>query len=91
LAGHSGLYVASADIRRVLLESDDDDDSGYINFIEGNDSSDVDFAQEENRNYTDGVVEEVKEDDVAHVLTSYRGQKFPFSGHVGLRKMLRVF
>jgi hypothetical protein len=41
------LYVASADIRRVLWESDDDDDSGYINFIEGNDS-DVDFAQEEN-------------------------------------------
>jgi hypothetical protein len=39
LAGHSGLYVASADIKRVLLENDgdydDDDDSGYINFIEG--------------------------------------------------------
>jgi len=81
LAGHSGLYVASADIRRVLLESDDDDD-GCINFIEGNDN-DVDFAQEENCNYTDGVVEEVKNDDVAHVLTSYRGQKFPFSGQCG--------
>jgi len=78
LADHSGLYVASADIRRVLLESDDDG-SGHINVIEGNDS-DVDFAQEENWNYTDGVVEEVKNDDVAHVLTSYRGQKFPFSG-----------
>ena len=78
MAGHSGLYVASADIRRVLLESDDDG-SGHINVIEGNDS-DVDFAQEENWNYTDGVVEEVKNDDVAHVLTSYRGQKFPFSG-----------
>lgn len=77
MAGHSGLYVASADIRRVLLESDDDD--GCINFIEGNDN-DVDFAQEETCNYTDGVVEEVKNDDVAHVLTSYRRQKFPFSG-----------
>lgn len=50
----------------MLLESDDDDYSGFINFIEGNDS-DVDFAQEENWNYTDGVVEEVKNDDVAHV------------------------
>jgi hypothetical protein len=77
------LYVASADIRRVLLESDDDDDSEYINFIGGNDSSDVDIVQEENRNYTDGVVEEVKKDDLAHVLTSYRGQKFPFSGQCG--------
>ena len=84
MAGHSGLYVASADIRRVLLESDDDDDdgSGYINGIEGNDC-DVDFAQDENWNYTDGVVEEVKNDVVAHVLTSYRGQKFPFSGQCG--------
>jgi len=52
LAGHSGLYVASADIRRVLLESDNDDDdySWFINFIEGNDS-DVDFAEEENEVY----------------------------------------
>jgi len=66
----------------VLLESGGDDDSGYINFIEGNDS-DVDYAQEENWNYTDGVVEEVKTDDVAHVLTSYRGEKFPFSGQCG--------
>lgn len=67
MAGHSGLYVASADIRRVLLESDGGDDySGFINFTEGNDS-DVDFASEENWNYTDGVVEEVKNDDVAHV------------------------
>ena len=67
MADHSGLYVASAECaRRVLLESDDDDYSGFINFIEGNDS-DVDFAQEENWNYTDGVVEEVKNDDVAHV------------------------
>jgi hypothetical protein len=82
----------------VLLESDDDgscgdgdgsggdgdgDGSRYINFVEGNDS-DVDFAQEEYWNYTDGVVEEVKNDDVAHVLTSYRGQKFPFSGQCGV-------
>lgn len=67
MAGHSGLYVASADIRRELLESDDDDGySGFINFIEGNDS-DVNFAQEENWSYADGVVEEVKNDDVAHV------------------------
>ena len=28
----------------------------------------------------------VKKDDVAHVLTSYRGQKFPFSGQCGAYK-----
>lgn len=65
MAGHSGLYVTSADIRRVLLGSDDNA-SSYINFIAGSDS-DVDFAQEENWNYTDRVVEEVKNDDVTHV------------------------
>jgi len=45
--------------------------------------SDVDFAQEENWNYIDGVLEEVKNDDIARVLTLYRGQKFPFSGQCG--------
>ena len=39
----------------------------------------------------DGVVEEVKNDNVAHVLTSYRGQNFHLVDSVGLRKMLRVF
>ena len=65
MAGHSGLYVTNADIRRELL-GNGDNVSGYMNFSAGNDS-DVDFAQEENWNYTDGVVEEVKNDDVTHV------------------------
>jgi hypothetical protein len=65
VAGHSGLYVTNADIRRELL-GNGDNVSGYMNFSAGNDS-DVDFAQEENWNYTDGVVEEVKNDDVTHV------------------------
>jgi hypothetical protein len=51
----------------------------------------VDFAQEENWNYIDEVVEELKSGDVAHVLTSYRGQSFHLVDNVGLRKMLRVF
>jgi hypothetical protein len=64
MADHSGLHVTSADISRMLLERDDDD-SGHTNFIESSDS-DVDFAQEENWNETDGMVEEVKIGDIAH-------------------------
>jgi hypothetical protein len=51
----------SADISRILLESDDD--SGSINFSESS-NSDLDIAQEENWNETG--VQDVDDNDVAH-------------------------
>jgi hypothetical protein len=46
MAGPSASRIMSADIRRMLLESNDD--SGCTNFSESSDSV-LDYAQEENR------------------------------------------
>jgi hypothetical protein len=70
----------------MLLESDAD--SGSINFSDSSDSV-VEYAQEENWNETDKVVQDV-DDVTAHdsdaqwiweaIKTAYRGQKIPFTG-----------
>ena len=93
MAGPSASHVTSADISRILLESDDD--SGSINFSDSSDS-DIDNAQDENWNKTDEVVQEDVGDIVAQdsdtqwiwrpIQTSYRGQKIPFTGQCGPQK-----
>ena len=62
MAGPSALHVTSVDISRILLESDDD--SGSINFSESSDCN-VDYAQEENWNEANELVQDV-DDIIAH-------------------------
>jgi hypothetical protein len=90
VAASSALCVSSAEISRILLETCDG--SGCINFSERNDS-DVDYAQEENWNEADDVLQDVDDNIVAHdsdtqwiqraVQTSYRGQKIRFTEQCG--------
>lgn len=61
MTGPLGLPVTSADISRMLLESDND--STAINFSKSI-GCDVNYAWEEKWNETDEVVEEVMDYDV---------------------------
>lgn len=96
MAGPSASCVTSADISRMLLESDDD--SGSKNFSESSDSN-LDYAREENWNEADEMVlENVDDSIVAHdsdtqwmwcaIQTSYRGQKISFARHCGPQKIV---
>jgi hypothetical protein len=61
VAGPSALHVMGADVSRMVLEGGDD--SGCKHFSESTDSH-VDYAQQENRNEIDQVLQENVDHDV---------------------------